>query len=88
MVRLDLISQEVQYLLANVSWVLADLQKIMIIRRKTCHISAVLVHPVFTFIIIMVRVFTHLEMMYFLIHTNGDRVIFHVDITNGAPYCL
>ena len=67
MARFDPVGEHMQDLFVYISGVLADVQKVMLIRRKAGNIFTVFKYPVFTFIFYMVNVFTHFEMMYFLI---------------------
>lgn len=80
--RLDLIRQQMQDLLIDLAGILADLQEIMAVGCKAGDIIAVFIHPVFTFVFLVVHVLAHLEMMHFLILADGDRVIFHIPTTN------
>lgn len=86
--RFDLIGEQMQYLFIHVSGILADMQKVMRIRLKAGHIRAILKHPKLAFIILVMRIFADLEMVYFFLQVYSDGVIFHRSITYSLDYCL
>lgn len=87
-VRLDLVRQQMQYLLINISRILADMQKVMIIRLEAGHKTAVLKYPEFAFRIVMVGIFANLEVVHFLVLADRDRVILHNNTTKIKWLCL
>jgi hypothetical protein len=84
----NLLRQQVQYQFVEISGILANMEKLVIVRLKTRDEHPVLKHSEFTFGIIVMYVFSHLEMMNFLVHTYCDRVIFHRYTTISKPVCL
>jgi hypothetical protein len=88
MVCLDLVSQQMQHFLVNAAGVLADMQKVTVIRRKTGNIGPVFKNAVLAFILILVRIFTYFKVVHLLILADRDRVIFHGDTTISKPVCL
>jgi len=77
MMRLDLVSKQMQDLLFDIGRVFTDMQEIMVVRCKTGDISSVLKYPLLAFILHMMHIFSYLEMMYLFILADGDWIIIH-----------
>jgi hypothetical protein len=88
MMGLDLVSEQMQYFFVNLPRVLADLEEVVAVRRKAGDIVAILIHPVFALVVLVMGVFSHLEMMHFLVHFDFDRVIFHTLLTSKEAICV
>ena len=77
MMRLDLVSKQMQDLLFDIGRVFTDMQEIMVVRCKTGDISSVLKYPLLAFILHMMHIFSYLEMMYLFILADGNWIIIH-----------
>ena len=82
MVRLDLISQQMQQLLIQLTGILADVQVIVVIRLEAGHQLTFLEDFHFAAFAALVQVLTNLKMVNLFVNTDNDWVIFHsVDTT-------
>jgi GDP-mannose pyrophosphatase NudK len=60
----------------------------MRVRLEAGYKSTVLEHPELAFRILLVRIFTHLEVVHLLVLIDRDRVIFHTSTTKIKRLCL
>lgn len=83
-----LICELVKNFFIHFNRILANMQVIMSVGLKACYKLPVLKNPIPTALRIMMRVFTHLKVMYLLIFANRDREVIHTYTTDVRRICL